>query len=150
MAKVVCKLCGLIGMGNRKTGICNDCEGDTKMTFQIKKTDHFYIASPLLGSEKQREWAHRIRDQRADELEVWLTGQETTLRGWKNSEHYNPETPVDVEAIINKISFECRRFLIEQNHARYWIETRRMEVYQMLNEFTANKCEPNLRPSIAR
>ena len=120
------------------------------MTFQIKKTDHFYIASPLLGSEKQREWAHRIRDQRADELEVWLTGQETTLRGWKNSEHYNPETPVDVEAIINKISFECRRFLIEQNHARYWIETRRMEVYQMLNEFTANKCEPNLRPSIAR
>ena len=26
MAKIVCQLCGLIGKGNRKTGICNDCK----------------------------------------------------------------------------------------------------------------------------
>ena len=110
-------------------------------------TEHFYVWGAIMGSPKQVEWAHTIRDNRTYELEAWLTGQESTLRNWRDSEHYNPETPVDVEAIIDKVSFECRRFLCEQDDAKYWIETRHQEVYQMLNFFTANNCEPNRRPS---
>ena len=98
--------------------------------------------SELTGTPKQITWATQIRNRRQTELESWLEGQEQTLRGWRDGEHYDPSHPVDVEAIIVKIHGEVTELLTVNTRSQYWIETRDMKHYQLLNKYCAiNNCE---------
>ena len=83
----------------------------------------------ITGTPAQIKWANAIRQQRQVELEEWFAGQEATLRTLAETVQ-----GLNIEDIIATVDSNCDKMLNANTAAGFWIDTRHMECYQILNE----------------
>jgi len=88
----------------------------------------------LTGSPRQIAWATDIRNRREQELNAWLDRNVATLRSVAVEK---PHLTANMEETAAKITAEVAQLLNDNTDSRYWINTRNLEHYVLLNEFFA-------------